>query len=387
MSSFEKYLGAGWYPLEFSGKQPFVWSKKEAYLNFAKNKNGFVLVVSAALTNLNGQPVEVVLYDFQNNLIKTELLDEVFKTLEIPKGLKKIKIVVSQTNRPNLRDKRELGLCLYRVEEGKFSQKASLKPQLLQEECPWLPQVLEIETTSICNINPPCVMCPRVLRYPRAEKSMSESLLNKLKPYLKEAQMVSLHGSGEPLADGRVFDFLEIIDPKKTITKFNTNGLLLNEEIAEKIIEKQVKEVNFSLDAARAETYRKIRGRDFFKVKENIKMLAKLKKEMKSRYPAIKINMILMKENFQEMPDFVDLAAEVGAEAVDFRLLNRTNVIGSLQKRGDFYFNYAEQFVDLNDEKFKEVFATAFKKGAEGGIKFDSSDQELWDAARKQNLL
>lgn len=36
MSSFEKYLGAGWYPLEFSGQQPFVWSKKEAYLNFAR---------------------------------------------------------------------------------------------------------------------------------------------------------------------------------------------------------------------------------------------------------------------------------------------------------------------------------------------------------------
>lgn len=387
MKSFKKYLGAGWYPLEFCGQQPFVWSKKEAHLNFPENKNGFTLIVSAVLTNLNRQPIEVALYNFQNNLIKTELLDEVFKTLEIPEGLKKIKIVVSQTKRPNLPDKRELGLCLYGIEEGKFSQKASLKPQLLQEECSWLPQVLEIETTNICNINPPCVMCPRVLRPPKLEKTMSESLLNKLKPYLKEAQMVSLHGSGEPLVDGRVFDFLKVIDAQKTITKFNTNGLLLNKKNAEKIIKKQVKEVNFSLDAATPQTYRKIRGQDFFKVKENIKLLAKLKEKKSSRYPVIKINMVLMKENFPEMAAFVALAKDVGAEAVDFRLLDRTNVINNLQKRGDFSFNYAEQFIDLNDENFKNFFAAALKKCAEQKIKFNSQDKELWDAAQKQNFL
>jgi radical SAM protein with 4Fe4S-binding SPASM domain len=99
-----------------------------------------------------------------------------------------------------------------------------------------------------------------------------------------------------------------------------SNSLLLTERRARKLIDVQFDRVNVSTDAATQETYTRVRGSNFAKVTENIARLRDLKIALGSTKPQIKFNFVMLRTNLHEMPQMVDLAHELGAEIIDFRL-------------------------------------------------------------------
>jgi MoaA/NifB/PqqE/SkfB family radical SAM enzyme len=230
-----------------------------------------------------------------------------------------------------------------------------------------LPSVLEIESSTRCNIHPPCVMCyPRIFDKRRFYGDIADGALQGLIPYLRGFKTISLHGVGEPLLGAKLMILLDNIDRENTWVQFNSNGLLLTEDLCRALISKKLRMIDFSLDAATRETYRKIRRSDFDLVVGNIKRLSRIKREMGVGYPLIKVNMTLMKENEPELVAFVDLARELGAGIIHLGLLNPTGNYEVLN--GEFIFNYHDQMIDAKSPGFRAAVEEARAKAKSFGI-------------------
>jgi len=192
------------------------------------------------------------------------------------------------------------------------------------------PGSVEIGSTTICNIIPPCVMCGKHLDddpQGRYTGHLSKELIKVIARDIDRSENISLHGIGEPLTNPALFDVVKYADPEAKII-FNSNGLLMNEAKIDAIIQAKIKQISFSLDAATPEVYRKIRGQDFGKVVGNIRRLKEKRDALGLLYPRIIINMVLMRENLGEIPKFFELAKDLGAgvylchmnEGLDFKV-------------------------------------------------------------------
>jgi radical SAM protein with 4Fe4S-binding SPASM domain len=96
---------------------------------------------------------------------------------------------------------------------------------------------------------------------------------------------------------------------------FNTNATLIDEKRAETIMEARVNEVIFSVDGATAETYNRIRvGANFDTTLRNIRRITTLR----DRNPNLRLGILLTatKSNYQEIPDLIKLASDLGLNRV-----------------------------------------------------------------------
>ncbi|MFA5276527.1 MAG: glycosyltransferase [Candidatus Omnitrophota bacterium] len=345
------FLGYGWYEVDTDGFRKWAWSKKDACINFPFDHKGFTLEIQ--------NPAKKTVYIAVNfpHGSSNFTSDKPEIRVNLKKGAISATISVSQLWLWENGD-RLIGVALSHIRGIK----------LYEEICPWPPSDYTIETSVLCNINPPCVMCPKVT--PEGETFIRQETLAKFKTYLKYASIITFSGGGEPLLYEKLPDLLEDIGPVP-FTTFNSNGLLLTKEKSEALISKGLKRINFSIDAAREDTYRKIRGNDLISLKENIKYLSSLKKQRQSAYPKVAVNMTLMKENLKELPEFVDLAREVGAQEVQISLLAPLYYNYTVQRNG-FNFNYHEQMIDINSAGFKDTVSLAVSKAGALGIEFNS---------------
>jgi MoaA/NifB/PqqE/SkfB family radical SAM enzyme len=118
---------------------------------------------------------------------------------------------------------------------------------------------------------------------------------------------------------------------------FSTNGVLLDRELAEKLVAAGLDWISFSVDAAEAETYNRIRqGADFDRVLANIRGLGELKRQLASQLPKMMLVFVMMtgeNENYQQLPDFIKLAQELGVEQVIAKNLDVILKDGDDQRR------------------------------------------------------
>lgn len=221
-----------------------------------------------------------------------------------------------------------------------------------------LPKIIEIESTINCPINPPCIMCDRAfykndpdIYSIRKDKDISDDIVEKLKPILLNAETVSLHAGGEPLACQDLFKIIESINPNAQVS-FNSNGLLLNKDNINNILKNNIRYINFSIDAATKETYAKIRLNAFERVINNISSLINERNFKNKKRPFILINMTLMRENYKEMIDFAKLAIKIKADGIQFCPVKLDSIKENIQN--GFVFKIEEQKLDPYIEEVKE---------------------------------
>jgi radical SAM protein with 4Fe4S-binding SPASM domain len=96
---------------------------------------------------------------------------------------------------------------------------------------------------------------------------------------------------------------------------FNTNGLLLEEDVSRRLIRAGLTRIMISLDAFTRETYRQARpGSDFDRVVENIKRFVRLRDEMGRVLPIVRVSFCVTSLNEAELEDFIEYWSPV----VDF---------------------------------------------------------------------
>jgi MoaA/NifB/PqqE/SkfB family radical SAM enzyme len=96
---------------------------------------------------------------------------------------------------------------------------------------------------------------------------------------------------------------------------FNSNAVLLDEGWRRSLIESGLDEYRISLDGATAATYARIRGIDAHdRVLENLYAFEPLARQ--AGHPRLSFWLTAMRENLDELPDLVDLAAQIGIPEV-----------------------------------------------------------------------
>lgn len=161
---------------------------------------------------------------------------------------------------------------------------------------------LWIETASCCNLR--CVMCPNKELAASMKGLMTFDLFRKIIDECRFfANDVYLHHRGEPLLNPAFFDMINYARQAGLKTRFHTNGTLLDEEKAERLLAAGPDLISFSFDGFSKELYEKIRlGAVFEKTLANILRLAILRKARGLKKPYIVIEKIRFKHSIAQ-PD------------------------------------------------------------------------------------
>lgn len=126
------------------------------------------------------------------------------------------------------------------------------------------------------------------------------------------ASSVALYSWGEPLVNPcyqKVFDW--VLRTYPGIQPYiSTNGVLLDEKWAQKLVCCEGSIVNVSVNAASAGIYAQLTGRDCFqRVMGNIQKLRAMRNY--GQYPLITMSFVAIKQNIEELPAFVELAGQL----------------------------------------------------------------------------
>ncbi len=172
------------------------------------------------------------------------------------------------------------------------------------------PKHLLIETTTRCNLR--CKQCAHVIhKYKFAD--MSLDTFYKLRPLFPSAEQVALYGHGETFLYPHFFEMLKELKQHDIFVYVTTNGTLITEKVARRLVDLELDRLAFSLDAATPELFNEIRrGADFNHIIDNIRTLNAIKKQRRQDdKPILSIMYCAMKSNIQEFPKLVRLADEL----------------------------------------------------------------------------
>lgn len=126
---------------------------------------------------------------------------------------------------------------------------------------------------------------------------------------------LSLTG-GEPLIRPEAVDLVAHARSRGLIVHLNTNGMLVDEPMARRLVRAGLDSLNLSLDGARPETHdrlRRTRG-GFARVEAAVRHLRAARGRAKG--PAVNLVSVVSSENVEELPGIVDLAKSWGADSL-----------------------------------------------------------------------
>lgn len=170
------------------------------------------------------------------------------------------------------------------------------------------PAHLFIEPTNICNLK--CRMCPQaepsdvkrgLMDFPIFKKVIDESVTH------GRRMSIFFHKDGEPLIHPQLFDMISYATEKKASyrTHLSTNAQILDEEKSEKLVLSGIDSVIINIDASKEDTYRLIKGKNgLSEVEKNVKYLIKQRNKSGKAKPMIRVKIISVEENRDEIPDF-----------------------------------------------------------------------------------
>lgn len=145
------------------------------------------------------------------------------------------------------------------------------------------PNTVRIETTNACNSK--CIICPRKTMT-RQIKTMNFELYKYIVDECSQNKLntLHLHNFGEPLLDNNIYEkinYAKQMGIKRV--KIFSNGSLLSNESASKLIDAGLDEIKISFDGATPDEFERIRyPLKFDRVIKNIMNLIEMRNKMKS---------------------------------------------------------------------------------------------------------
>jgi MoaA/NifB/PqqE/SkfB family radical SAM enzyme len=177
------------------------------------------------------------------------------------------------------------------------------------------PVCLYLETTNRCNLL--CTTCPRTYEELEPEADMPWELFTSLIDQYPNIARVVLHGIGEPMLVKDIAQRVKYLKDRNIYVLFNTNGTLLTEANGRALIVAGLDELRVSLDAAEAEVFQMVRGRDFFdKIVANVRNFTRLQRELNAAKPRVSLWLTGLRETVDQLPNFVRLAHSIGVTEV-----------------------------------------------------------------------
>src|SRR5437762_2320443 len=166
-----------------------------------------------------------------------------------------------------------------------------------------LPVEFIVETTAKCNLY--CPMCPRET-HKQPKEDMTAGMFERL---VRESSSTGEHmmliGLGEPFLDPGIFDRIEYCAKHGISTLLSTNGTLLDEQAAARILDSGLEHITLSFDGSTKESFEYYRkGARFERVRDNFVRFARMKKERGASLQVV-VQMVRMERNAGEVDEFI----------------------------------------------------------------------------------
>lgn len=159
------------------------------------------------------------------------------------------------------------------------------------------PLFIDVEVTSACNLR--CPFCSTTFR----KKMIKEGLISfdTVKKIIDEGADNNLYGvkfsiRGEPLLHPQIHKFIRYAKDKGLIdVYFNTNAMLLTEDISKKLIEAGLDRISISFEGYTKEVYERCRvGAEYETVLANIENIQALKKKLGVQHPKVRVQAVML---------------------------------------------------------------------------------------------
>lgn len=195
---------------------------------------------------------------------------------------------------------------------------------------PAWPLEVFIEVSNICDLQ--CAMCPtfsalnidRFFALRREDRGVIayDTATQPLDEVLKHALIIHASGYGEPTIHPQYKDLLRYLGQYEALIDFFTNGMHLDQELCDVIVDERIHRISISFSGVTAEDYENVYiGGDFERVLANIKRLSDTKKARGSSFPRIEVNSIAFRHHIDRLPEFVRLMGEHGADVIHIKPL------------------------------------------------------------------
>jgi len=199
------------------------------------------------------------------------------------------------------------------------------------------PLRMEIAPTLVCNMN--CLFC---WRYGRKVEIGEELSFEDYKRIIKEAaelnvKEVRVIGGGEPLFRKDTVDIMELIKKMGMFGYICTNGTLITQRLAERMVEMGWDHVKVSLHAPDATTEDYLTGLkgSFELAKRGVENLIKMRRKKGKRKPKVEIGLVLVKENYRKIMEMVKFVGEMGVDAFFIEPITVYSEVGERMKLGE----------------------------------------------------
>lgn len=242
------------------------------------------------------------------------------------------------------------------------------------------PYSASLNTTNICNLR--CKFCEIHYFYKKAREISGKVFPNHidveiLKNYSEWLKyLVRLHlasATGEPFANPNILEVIRYLKKYGIELSTDTNGLLIDENIAEQLVRNKFDSLSISIHAGDSKTYAYLQGGNFNRVILNLECLVNLKKKLNINYPWITINFALNRENAYSLKELMKLLKDIGVDAFllyhyyDSRnALNRDISLHFDVERGNKFikdaYDYAKK-ISLRMKPAKPVYLSNLNEG------------------------
>ena len=188
--------------------------------------------------------------------------------------------------------------------------------------------VIQIEITSRCLMQ--CVFCPNktVGQQWQHGDLRWEDFRDHIGPHLSRFDLAYLQGWGEPLLHPHLWDMIRMVKSAGCRVGFTTCGSLLNEENGRRLVDEGIDILSISFAGASPAIHESLRvGSDLKQLVSNVEKLAAQRKGRQGQalpgkqgqgqaLPLLELHFLMLQSNMHELPEFVRLAASLGADEV-----------------------------------------------------------------------
>ncbi|MBR3306288.1 MAG: SPASM domain-containing protein [Lachnospiraceae bacterium] len=185
-----------------------------------------------------------------------------------------------------------------------------------EKDCP---DTVIVANDTICNLHCPSCRKSIYVKNPEtvesAVRSCTQALLGS--GWLEKADTLIIGGNGETFLSNNYKQLLYDGIIKRNNIVIMTNGTLFTQQEWRRLKDKY-ENISFSvsIDAATRKTYEKIRcGGNYEKLMKNMELLSALRKN--NKVASVRVNMIVQKSNYKEIPDFIAWAKRMGFDEVN----------------------------------------------------------------------
>lgn len=178
-----------------------------------------------------------------------------------------------------------------------------------------LPRNLYLEVTNRCNLKCKACILYRGSWEPARDMTLDELVC--MTDQLPQLERMALHGIGEPLLNADLPAMIRHLKNRNAYVYFNSNGVLLDENHQNELINAGLDELRISLDAANRQDYKAMRDSDRFEqIMSNLRSMVKQMRRLQVSRPALSLWYLGTRENIKALPEFVELAADLGVNQV-----------------------------------------------------------------------